>query len=179
METNEISLFEILYLASGLVVQEICLRYDSLGINNLPHDVPSRGDIGDVDPLAVEMSTVQITAVGRYSLVATRTAVSRIAADLTGAVLETEAGFVTLRHLLLRRYVQQVVVHERLERVVVAVAAVPDPLTGPQDGLEVHRPPVPVVAVKAKQFADVVGRLSVCRTREAVFLQSTSEVVHG
>ena len=96
------------------------------------------------------MSAVQITAVGRYSLVAESTTISGVAADITGAVFETEAGLVAFRNFLLRRHVEEVVVHERLERVVVAMTAVPYPLAGLQDGLEVHGAPVPVVAVEAK-----------------------------
>ena len=132
-----------LHLTSDLVVAEVALRSVLVRVQLLAQQVDPRLHSSDVDPLTVQVATVPVSAVGRDALF--RTGLAQVVGGValcTLCVLETEGGLVSLSHLLSCLWVDQVEVDKGLERVVVVVAVVEDPVIAVQVREEGAQAPV-------------------------------------
>ena len=143
--------FREFYPARHLIVPVVTLNHQSLGVHPVTHYVLSPWYSRDVDPLAVQVAAVQITAVDRYPLNAKVALEVTVVPTGTGTVLKAERSLVTLSDFHSSTGVQQVVLHKGLHGVVVVVAGVPDPVVSWQHGEEVVEAQVHREAVKPQQ----------------------------
>lgn len=136
------------YPARHFIVAIVALHHQSLWVDPVTKDVLPSRDASDVDPLAVQVGGIQVSAVDRDALDSEVALEVAAVATSTRAVLQTERGLVTLCDLYPRVDIEEIVLDKGLHGVVVVVARVPDPLISGQHREKVIETPVPCQTVK-------------------------------
>lgn len=90
----------IVDVASHYIVGEVRLQNDVLWVHMHLEDVVPGLHIGDVNPLAVDVCVVRVIAAWAQALGVRGAGIALEVAEVTGAVLQAEAGLVALGHLL-------------------------------------------------------------------------------
>ena len=136
----------------NLVVAEVALLSVSVRIERLSNKVLPGIDPCNINPLAVEIAWITVTAIWRNSLLpCERALVLKRVAPRTLGVFQTERGFVPLGYFLSRLDVEEVEINKRLIGVVVLVTVMEYPVLPVQVGLKVAQTPVERNTVKLQQ----------------------------
>ena len=153
LKHRECSLLHIHLDPTGnLVVAEVALLSVSVRIECLSNKVLPGVDPCNINPLAVEIARITVTAIWRNSLLpCERTLVPKRVSRRTLGVFQTERGFVPLGYFLSRLDVKEVEVDKRLIGVVVLVTVMKYPVLPVQVGLKVAQTPVERNTVKLQQ----------------------------
>ena len=167
-----------LYRALDSVVTVVRLGSKLNWVHMLPQDISTNGYVCDINPLAIEMTSIHVPTVCRDALSSRSTPISRIASSAE-TVFKTETCLVSFSYLLPRGNIQQVVVHKGLKGVIVVVTGVPYPLVWAEIWEEVDRPPVHCLTGESKKMSVMVVRFTISRWWQTFFFMGTGEVVHG
>lgn len=114
-------------LASHRVIGEVRLQDLEIWVHRDLENIFSWGNIGNIDPLAVDVGVIGVVASWAQPLGVRGAGVAPPHSHITRGILQAEARLVTLRHLAMGRRIQEVIVAEGIHAVVMLVAAVPFP----------------------------------------------------
>lgn len=142
--------------ASHHVVAVVALDGIAMRVECLTHEVNTRFNSGDVNPLTVQVTSVHVSAVRWYPLsgVSSRASILTWVALNALCVLETKRGFVTLCNLFSGVRVYEVEVDKRLKGVVVVMTVMIDPLITAQVREEWTQSPVVCEAGKPQKCSE-------------------------